>query len=122
MKVLFITGFRPIVVDRNKSRELYAEALGINFKEEEGGYLHTSDLEGSNHFALWPLSQAAESCFGTEKWLEGLPAPKSWLEFDVDDIEAATMEMEEKGTNFSKGTRKSHGGRRFHDFLIRMAI
>jgi hypothetical protein len=25
-------------------------------------------IEGSKHFAIWPLSQAAQACFGTPDW------------------------------------------------------
>jgi hypothetical protein len=62
--VLFIAGFGPIVGDSGASLKLDREALGISFKEETGGYLHTGDLKGAKEFALWPLSQAAQSCFG----------------------------------------------------------
>ena len=64
VKVLFVAGFGPIVREAAASRRLYGEALGIRFKEETGGYLHTEGLEGAKTFALWPLSQAAQSCFG----------------------------------------------------------
>jgi hypothetical protein len=30
---------------------------------------------GVRHFALWPLSTAAESCFGTGAWPDDTPAP-----------------------------------------------
>ncbi len=40
----------------------------IRFEEETGGYLHTEGLEGAKTFALWPLSQAAQSCFGKDSW------------------------------------------------------
>lgn len=62
IKVLFILGFGPIVRDTAESRKLYSESLGIRFKEESGEYLHTEALKGAKSFALWPLSQAAESC------------------------------------------------------------
>jgi hypothetical protein len=68
IKVLFIAGFGPIVGDSVDSRKLYGEALGIPFKEESGGYLHTEALQGAKTFALWPLSQAAHSCFGSDSW------------------------------------------------------
>ena len=42
--ILFIAGFGPIVADRAVSRALYGEVLGIPFKEESGGYLHTESL------------------------------------------------------------------------------
>lgn len=71
-KVLFIAGFGPIVRDADTSRKLYVKALDIPFKEESGGYLHTDALQGAKEFALWPLSQAAESCFGNSAWPDSL--------------------------------------------------
>lgn len=92
-RILFIAGFGPIVRDTDASCELYAKALGIHFKEEGGGYLHTDTLQGAKHFALWPLSQAAESCFGNSTWPDSVPAPHAWLEFDVESVERATAEL-----------------------------
>jgi hypothetical protein len=59
VKVLFIAGFGPIIREGIASRKLYSQILGISFKEENGGYLHTEALKGAQSFALWPLSQAA---------------------------------------------------------------
>jgi len=97
MKVLFIAGFGPVAADVNESRRLYQDALGITFKVEEGDYLHTEALDGARAFAVWPLAQAAESCFGASEWPADVVRPQGWLEFDVDDIEAATRELEERG-------------------------
>jgi hypothetical protein len=97
MKVLFIAGFGPITSDIEGSRRLYEDALGIKFKIEDGDYRHTEELNGANSFAVWPLEQAAESCFGTGAWPEDVPRPQAWLEFDVDDVEAASREMQERG-------------------------
>ncbi|HET8655107.1 MAG TPA: VOC family protein [Longimicrobiaceae bacterium] len=97
VEVLFIAGFGPIVADRAQSRALYGESLGIPLKEEGGGYLHTESLEGAKTFALWPLSQAAYSCFGTESWPAEIPVPQAWLEFDVEDVEQATAVLERRG-------------------------
>lgn len=94
---LFIAGFGPIVTEAQASRELYGRAFGIPFKEEKGGYLHTESLRGANTFALWPLSQAAQSCFGTDSWPRDEPIPQAWIEFDVDNVEAATAELESRG-------------------------
>ena len=71
----------------------------MSFKEETNGYLHTNGLDGVKHFALWPLAQAAESCFGTDQWPGDLPLPQDWIEFDVGDIEKATAELKSQGTN-----------------------
>ncbi|MFZ0395599.1 MAG: VOC family protein [Terracidiphilus sp.] len=96
-QVRFIAGFGPIDRDVEESRALYAGALGIEFKEDAGGYLYTGALAGAKHFALWPLKQAANSCFGRDEWPEDLPVPQAWLEFEVDDVEKATAALESHG-------------------------
>ncbi len=77
IRVLFIAGFGPIVHETTASRKLYKEVLGIGFKEENDGYLHTQALQGAKTFALWPLSQAAQACFGKDSWPPETPAPQA---------------------------------------------
>ncbi len=96
IKVLFIAGFGPIVRNPRTSRALYVDALGIEFSETED-YLHTEKLDGAKGFALWPLSQAAQSCFGTDQWPADLPVPQAWLEFDVEDVTRASKELQRRG-------------------------
>ena len=96
MKVLFIAGFGPISEDPEESRRLYRDTLGISF-ETEDDYSHTDLVEGAKAFAIWPLSQAAESCFGTKEWPADIPRPQAWLEFDVEDVAAASNELQERG-------------------------
>jgi catechol 2,3-dioxygenase-like lactoylglutathione lyase family enzyme len=95
--ILFVAGFGPIVCDPAASRKFYAGALGLAFKEDAGGYMHTGGLDGVKHFALWPLAQAAESCFGTNQWPADLPVPQAWIEFDVENVEKATAELTAQG-------------------------
>jgi len=97
MKVLFVAGFGPIVSDMQESAAFYRESLGLSFQEEADGYFHTEDLQGVKTFALWPLSQVAQSCFGVNEWPADLPAPTSWLEFDVEDVAEASEELKAKG-------------------------
>jgi catechol 2,3-dioxygenase-like lactoylglutathione lyase family enzyme len=115
--VLFIAGFGPIVPDRAQSRALYGDVLGIAFKEESGGYLHTESLQGANTFALWPLSQAAHSCFGTESWPADIPSPQAWLELDVEDVERATAALEQQGYRMLVKNRKEPWGQTVSRFL-----
>jgi hypothetical protein len=110
MKVLFIAGFGPSASDVGESRRLYEEALGIPFKVEEGDYLHTEEVEGAKAFAVWPLSQAAESCFGSATWPADIPRPQAWLEFDVEDVDVATRELEERGYNLLVRSRTEPWG------------
>ena len=95
IKVLFVTGFGPIVRD-DASRAFYEDTLGIEFQEEHD-YRHTESLEGAKTFALWPLSQAAESCFGSKDWPADKTVPHAWLEFDVEDIATATAALKSQG-------------------------
>jgi catechol 2,3-dioxygenase-like lactoylglutathione lyase family enzyme len=97
IEVLFIAGFGPIDRDVAESRALYRDSLGISFKEDEGGYLYTGLLQGAKHFALWPLSQAAQSCFGTDFWPDSSPVPQAWVEFEVENVERATADLESRG-------------------------
>jgi hypothetical protein len=41
----------------------------------------------------WPLAEAAEACFGTAEWPSTHPVPQASIEFDVEDVEAATQEL-----------------------------
>ena len=117
VNVLFIAGFGPIVPEVAASRKLYSETLGIRFKEEEGNYLHTEALKGANTFALWPLSQAAQSCFGKDSWPDEIPSPQSWLEFDVDDVEEATAALEARGHHMLVKNKKEPWGQIASRFL-----
>jgi hypothetical protein len=110
IKVLFVAGFGPIVPEGTASQKLYGDALGIHFKQEEGGYLHTEALAGVKSFALWPLSQAAQSCFGKDAWPAQIPAPQAWLEFDVDSVEEATAELEARGYRILVKAKKEPWG------------
>jgi catechol 2,3-dioxygenase-like lactoylglutathione lyase family enzyme len=117
IKVLFIAGFGPIVRDPAASRKLYSQVLGIKFKEENGDYLHTEVLKGAKTFALWPLSEAAKSCFGKDSWPEDIPSPQAWLEFDVDSVEAATAELEARGYRMLVKNKKEPWGQIVSRFL-----
>jgi hypothetical protein len=117
VKVLFVAGFGPIVRETDASSKLYRQTLGIHFKEEDGGYLHTEALTGANSFALWPLSHAAESCFGKDSWPVEVPAPQAWLEFDVSSVEQATAELEKRGYRMLVKNRKEPWGQTVSRFL-----
>ena len=110
LKVLFIAGFGPIVRDPESSGKLYADTLGIPFEEEPGGYLHTGKLDGAKQFALWPLTQAAESCFGSGTWPNDAPIPQAWIEFDVEDLQEATNELKKQGYRLLVAARKEPWG------------
>ncbi len=100
MKPAFVAGFGPIVKDAEASRAFWGEGLGIELAEGSPGYWSSDGLDGVRHFGLWPLSEAAESCFGTDTWPADVPEPHAGLEIDVESAEAvapAAAEMAARG-------------------------
>lgn len=95
MRVLFVAGFGPIVRDMEASLRFYRETIGMPL--EEGSDVSTEKVDGVKHFGLWPLADAAESCFGTRNWPSNVAAPQGWVEFDVEDVAAAAAELQAKG-------------------------
>src|SRR5690242_13363706 len=92
-----LLGVAPIVRDAQVSRSFYEDALGLSFEGEEGDYAFTHQLEGTKHFGLWPLSEAASACFGTTEWPRDLPVPQASIEFEVADVAAAAAKLTAKG-------------------------
>jgi catechol 2,3-dioxygenase-like lactoylglutathione lyase family enzyme len=99
MKVLFVAGFGPLVKDAKASKAFYVDALGLPMEQrpDNPDYYHSETIEGVRHFALWPLAEAAQSCFGTSSWPTHIPEPHSWLEFDVEDVAAASAHLKAQG-------------------------
>ncbi len=101
LNVLFIAGYGPVTRDVAASAGFYQQVLGLPLKAMEGNedYLATEHgaLDGVKHFALWPLAQAAQSCFGADSWPAGLAVPQSWVEFEVEDVGQATAVLKEAG-------------------------
>jgi catechol 2,3-dioxygenase-like lactoylglutathione lyase family enzyme len=96
VNILFIASFAVIAPDPPKSRELYVEALGLPLATgEDGEYWHSEKIAGSKHFGVWPLSQAAEACFGTPSWPAELTVPQASVEFEVEDADAVAAAGEE---------------------------
>ena len=57
-----------------------------------------------------PLAQAAQSCFGKDAWPKTLPVPHSWLEFDVEDVAAASQKLQHEGYMPLVSSRKEPWG------------
>ena len=96
MKVLFVAGFAPISRDPAASCDLYIRDLGLPM-DPGADYPHTDAIDGVKHFGLWPLAQAAQSCFGTSEWPADVPIPQATIEFEVEDVAAAAAELESRG-------------------------
>jgi catechol 2,3-dioxygenase-like lactoylglutathione lyase family enzyme len=110
MEVQFVTSIAPIVRDVEASRSFYVDALGLDFEGQEGDYVFTHELEGTKHFGLWPLSEAAHACFGSTEWPAEIPTPQASIEFEVADVAAAAAELTAKGYRMIHGARTEPWG------------
>ena len=102
MEIKSIAGFATITKDPAASALLYQHALGLPL-EQMDDYRFMDKFPGAQHFGVWPLSMAAQSCFGQDAWPESLPVPTATIEFELADaaaVEAAVQEMKENGRAF----------------------
>jgi catechol 2,3-dioxygenase-like lactoylglutathione lyase family enzyme len=100
MNIEFLSTMAVIAPDPPSSRRLYVDALGLPLNGNAGGYQHSEQIDGCKSFGIWPLSQAAEACFGTSEWPAERPVPQVSIEFDVGDaaaVRSAAKELEDAG-------------------------
>jgi catechol 2,3-dioxygenase-like lactoylglutathione lyase family enzyme len=96
MDIHFIASIAVITSDPEKSRKLFVDALGLPLEASPGSdYFHSEHIDGSKHFGVWPLSEAAQACFGTPDWPADRVVPQMSLEFEVGDAEAVQVAAEE---------------------------
>jgi catechol 2,3-dioxygenase-like lactoylglutathione lyase family enzyme len=96
MHVQFIASVAVITADPVQSRRLYVDTLGLPLQAAEGNdYFHSEGIGGSKHFGVWPLTQAAQACFGTDTWPRDRPIPQASIEFEVEDARAVQAAAEE---------------------------
>jgi catechol 2,3-dioxygenase-like lactoylglutathione lyase family enzyme len=114
MKVLFISSVSIITPDPAQSRKLFVDALGLPLESPPGDeYAFSDHIGGSRHFGVWPLSQAAQACFGTEAWPADRPVPQVSIEFEVENEPAvgdASNELEARGFVLLHGPRTEPWG------------
>jgi catechol 2,3-dioxygenase-like lactoylglutathione lyase family enzyme len=79
-----------ITAHPSESRHLFVKTLGLPLEGEGDGYYSSGDIPGCKHFGVWPLSEAAQSCFGTSTWPEDLIVPQASIEFEVDNPQAVS--------------------------------
>jgi catechol 2,3-dioxygenase-like lactoylglutathione lyase family enzyme len=113
MNIDFLATVAVIAPEPISSRNLYVEALGLPLQGEGDGYVHSEQIAGCTSFGIWPLSQAAQACFGTDQWPAERPVPQVSIEFDVADSAAVVLaaeELEQAGYQLLHGAREEPWG------------
>ncbi len=114
MDIQFVTSVAVITADPAGSQKLYLDTLGLPLADDSGsGYFHSEDVEGTRHFGIWPLTQAAQACFGEDEWPGHLATPQVSIEFEVADrtaLDAAAEELTAAGHDLLHPPREEPWG------------
>lgn len=119
MQIQSIAGFAVISKEPDASRTLYRDIFALPLKSVDD-YLYTDRLDGAKHFGIWPLREAARSCFGRDTWPDDLPEPQTTIEFELGNIEsvdAAVREMKDSGYTFVHEARLEPWGQTIARFM-----
>ena len=115
MQIEFISSFAVIAPDPSTSRRLYLDTLGLPLQPAAPGddYVFSDTVDGSKHFGVWPLAQAAAACFGTPVWPSDRPIPQASVEFEVADeaaVQSAAEELQARGYELLHAARTEPWG------------
>ena len=113
MEILFVAGFASIVADPATGRAFYKDTLGLPLATVSGDYLAVDGFDGTRHLGVWPLADAAESCFGSPTWPHDIPVPQATIEFEVagpQEVIDAVAELRERGHTLIHGSRTEPWG------------
>ena len=115
MNVQFIASVSIISADSDTTRGLLTPIFGLAHEtgRADQDYVFSERIEGSKHFGVWPLAQAAEACFGSATWPQDLPVPQVSIEFEVASEQAvveAEAELRAQGVRLLHAARKEPWG------------
>jgi catechol 2,3-dioxygenase-like lactoylglutathione lyase family enzyme len=114
MNIVFVASVSVIAADPTESRKLYVDALGLPLAPNEGSdYWSSEQVAGTKHFGIWPLTEAAEACFGQPSWPDDRVVPQASIEFEVADapaVHAAAAELEGDGFALLHAAREEPWG------------
>ncbi len=101
MEIEFIASVSVITTNVATSNRFFIDMMGLPLEAAAGDdYFHSEHIEGSKHFGVWPLTEAAQACFGSSTWPASRLVPQASLEFEVADagaVQAAAEELATKG-------------------------
>lgn len=119
MKIIAIAGIAVITEDPQASCALYKDRFQLPFTVKDD-YHYVDDFEGVKHFGIWPLKEAAQSCFGTSEWPADVPRPQATIEYElesIDAVHAAVEELKASGQAFVHEARLEPWGQTIARFL-----
>ena len=95
MDIVFVAGVATIVPEPGPALAFYRDTLGLPLETVIGDYAAVDGFGGLHHFGMWPLADAAESCFGTREWPADVPVPQATIDLEVADDESVAAAADE---------------------------
>ena len=114
MDVEFVASVSVIAPDPAASRRLYVDTLGLPLERLEGEYFASEHVDGTRHFGVWPLKEAAQACFGTDTWPAERPVPQASVEFELagpDAVAEGATELKAAGYTLLHDSRTEPRGK-----------
>ena len=106
-----LVSLAEIVEDVNLAVAFYRDTLGLEVKEQHGDDYAVIAIPGVLHFGVWNRAHAAESTFGSRDQAERIPLGFS-MEFEVDNLENAARQIEQKGHTIAQQPRQEPWGQK----------
>ena len=117
MDIQMIASVAVISVDPGADRALFVDTMGLPLHGPESvpdsAYVFSDEIPGAKHFGVWPLDEAAESCFGSAGWPDTHPVPQASIELEVgsaDEVDRAAEELTARGHRLLHGPRTEPWG------------
>ena len=104
-----LAGIAEIVDDLAAAVSFYRDDLGLKVDWTEGADYAGVEIPGVVHFGLWSREAAAEATLGDRAATDRI-APGFTIEFEVDDVSAASEALEGRGLKMIHGPREEPWG------------
>lgn len=104
-----LAGIAEIVDDLEAAVSFYRDALGLEVDDSASADYASVKIPGVLHFGLWSRESAAEATFGDRSAVDRV-APGLTIEFEVDEVPAASQAMEDRGVKLLHGPKTEPWG------------
>jgi catechol 2,3-dioxygenase-like lactoylglutathione lyase family enzyme len=105
-----------IVDDMAAAVAFYRDVLGLEVEWNEGTGYATAKVAGAMHFGIWSRESAAEATLGDKEAASRIPLGFT-VEFEVDEVQAASSTLESKGWQVLQAPRTEDWGQTTSRFL-----
>ena len=111
-----VASIGEIVDDMAAAVAFYRDVLGLEVEWNEGTGYATAKVAGAMHFGIWSREAAAEATLGDKEAASRIPLGFT-VEFEVDEVQAASSTLESKGWKVLQAPRTEDWGQTTSRFL-----